>query len=264
MVPRFLTRSVVATAMLGGGLLIGVAFAPVGAQQTAPADGQVAVRSDGAVYLIANGQRRWVATVSITDEELNAYPEGEPIFGGLAPMGASSASAPPPASASAVPAASPSAGGGLPSAPWTTPPSTGGAQPTATTTTAGGGTGIPGTTGANLTPTAISTPTGAISQIDPQLPLEVDVDGPPKAEPGDRVTVNLKTNVGASCELVVRWPNGTEASQPSKTADSRGRCQYEIDVPTSATPGVGALKGTVREGGRVSTQEVELEVVPAA
>jgi hypothetical protein len=205
--------------------------------------------------LIANGQRRWVATVAITDAELDAYPEGEPIYGGLAPLGATAPSAPPPSSPSTVPSASPAAGGNIPTAPWATPPGT---------TTTAGGTGGAGIAAANLTPTAISTPTGAVSQIDPQLPLEVDVDGTPKAEPGDRVTVNVKTKVGASCELVVRWPDGTEASQPSKTADSRGRCQYEIDVPTNATAGTGTLKGTVREGGRVSQQEVELDVVPAS
>src|SRR5918998_3261933 len=75
-------------AFLVGGLMLGTALAPVGAQQIAPADGQVAVRSDGAVYLILNAQRRWVPTVQITDEELNAYPEGDPIYAGLSPMGA--------------------------------------------------------------------------------------------------------------------------------------------------------------------------------
>ncbi len=78
------TRSL---AFLVGGLMLGTALAPVGAQQIAPADGQLAVRSDGAVYLIYNAQRYWVPTVQITDEELNAYPEGEPIYAGLAPLG---------------------------------------------------------------------------------------------------------------------------------------------------------------------------------
>jgi len=63
--------------LLAAGLLVGSALAPVAAQQQqSGTDGQVAVRSDGAVYLIANGQRRWIATVQITDDELNAYPEG--------------------------------------------------------------------------------------------------------------------------------------------------------------------------------------------
>src|SRR6187402_1609715 len=97
MMPRFPKRSIGTQALLAGGLLIGVALAPVAAQQTSQIDGQVAVRSDGAIYLITNGQRRWVATVQITDDELNAYPEAEPIYTGLAPIGsqpAASASQP--------------------------------------------------------------------------------------------------------------------------------------------------------------------------
>jgi hypothetical protein len=73
-----------------GCLLIGLSLSPVGAQ-TGLVNGQVTVRSDGAVYLISNGMRRWVATVVITDEELNAYPEAEPIYAGLAPFGSASA-----------------------------------------------------------------------------------------------------------------------------------------------------------------------------
>ena len=102
MAPRFPQRSIGITALLAGGLLIAVALAPVAAQQTSGIDGQVAVRSDGAVYLITNGQRRWVATVAITDEELNAYPEGEPIYTGLAPMGSQPATGAQPPSTSPV------------------------------------------------------------------------------------------------------------------------------------------------------------------
>jgi hypothetical protein len=71
-------------------LLLGSALAPVSAQQQqSGVDGQVAVRSDGALYLIINGQRRWVATVVASDEEINAIPEGEPLYSGLAPVGSS-------------------------------------------------------------------------------------------------------------------------------------------------------------------------------
>jgi hypothetical protein len=73
-----------------GCLLIGLSLDPVGAQSLLT-NGAVTVRSDGAVYLISNGVRRWVATVVITDEELNAYPEAEPIYSGLAPFGSASA-----------------------------------------------------------------------------------------------------------------------------------------------------------------------------
>src|SRR5256885_3225098 len=99
---------VTARALFAGGLLLGAALVPVAAQQAGQTDGQVAVRSDGAVYLLTNGQRRWVATVQISDADLNAYPEGDPLYGGLVPLGSSStASAPSPA---ASPAASPATG----------------------------------------------------------------------------------------------------------------------------------------------------------
>lgn len=246
MAPRFPQRSIGITALLAGGLLIAVALAPVAAQQTSGIDGQVAVRSDGAVYLITNGQRRWVATVAITDEELNAYPEGEPIYTGLAPMGSQAAAGAPSPSSSPVTTVS--------SKPATTanivPPSSSPVSDPATTNTA-------------IVPEAVGTPTGAISEIDPSIPLEVDVDGTPKFEAGEAVTVNVKTKAGVTCELSVTWPNGTEVPQPSMVADSQGRCEYEIDVPTTASVGTAILKGVAREGGRVSRQTVEFEVIPS-
>ncbi len=243
-------------ALLVGGLMIGTALAPVGAQQLAPAEGQVAVRSDGAVYVILNGQRRWVATVQITDEELNAYPEGEPIYAGLAPAGSGSAAS---TSAAATPTTvravgSPVAGSSpTPLSSTTTSPSTGSATPTTAA-------GSASTTGAATGPTAVSTPTGAISEIDPLVPIEVDIDGTPRFEVGERIIVNVKTKNGAACELAVKWPNGTEVDQQATTPDSRGRCRYSIEIPSTMTVGTGVLKGITREGGRVSRQDVEFEI----
>ena len=91
---RFTRLPIASIAVVIGCLLIGLSLSPVGAQSQLT-NGSVAVRSDGAVYLIANGMRRWVATVVISDDELNAYPEAEPIFSGLAPFGSAAASAPP-------------------------------------------------------------------------------------------------------------------------------------------------------------------------
>ena len=91
-------------------LLIGSALAPVSAQQQqSGVDGQVALRSDGALYLITNGQRRWISTVAATDEEINALPEGEPIYAGLAPQGSSPVSVGPtkPSTSSATTAPKP-------------------------------------------------------------------------------------------------------------------------------------------------------------
>src|SRR5215212_5732852 len=99
--------------LMAAGLLIGTALSPVAAQsQQSSADGQVALRSDGALYLIQNGQRRWIATVPLADSDINAIPEGEPIMAGLAMVGSAEAQAQakpstsaPPAAAAAKPAA---------------------------------------------------------------------------------------------------------------------------------------------------------------
>ena len=88
---RFKRLPIVKVALVAGSLLIGLALAPVAAQQAGLSDGQVTIRSDGAVYLIVNGQRRWVATVNISDDDLNAYPEAEPIYTAMVPFGSSSA-----------------------------------------------------------------------------------------------------------------------------------------------------------------------------
>ena len=95
MASRFAKLPIIACACLIAGVVIGLVLAPASAQQMSPVDGQVAVRSDYAVYLIANGQRRWIATVLITDDEINAYPEAEPIFSGVQPLPQQVAAAPP-------------------------------------------------------------------------------------------------------------------------------------------------------------------------
>ena len=229
------TRSL---AFMVGGLMLGTALAPVGAQQIAPADGQVAVRSDGAVYLIVNAQRRWVPTVQITDDELNAYPEGEPIYAGLAPMGSQTGTT------TARPSASPSPAAG-------------------TTTTAAGTTAAPKpTTATTTTTTASTTVPDLTTDVNPDLPLEVDVEGEAKFEPGERMIVNVKTKTGAACELAVKWPDGKEENLESKTADSRGRCRYSFEIGNSAQTGYGVLKGSARDGGRVSRQDVDFQIVP--
>lgn len=229
MTPRFAKLPIIACACLIAGVVIGLLLAPVSAQQMAPIDGQVAVRSDYAVYLIANGQRRWIAPVIITDDEINAYPEAEPIFAGVAPLSAPPAPAPPPP----VPA-SPAAAPPPPVSAVAPPPSV---------------------------PAAFPTPNGATGQIDPLLPLEVDIDGQPIFEHGNEITVVMRTRSGASCELVVRWPDATETVQPPQAADPRGRCAYTFRVPSSVPNGLGLMKGNVREGGRASNQTVEFQIV---
>ncbi len=215
---RFSIRSL---AFLVGGLMVGTALAPVGAQQIAPADGQLAVRSDGAVYVIINAKRHWVPTVQITDAELNAYPEGEPIYGGLAPIGSQT---------------------GTTTTRVLTPP-------TASTTT-------------TTTATGTTSTTGLVSQVDPNLPIEVDIDGEEKLEPGERIIVDIRSNAGATCELIVKWADGKEENKGAMPIDSDGRCHYSIEIADNATVGIGVLQGTVREGGRMSRQDAEFEIIP--
>jgi hypothetical protein len=243
--------SVTSRAFLAGGLLIGGAIASVGAQALGPGSGQVVLRSDNAVYLIANGQRRWVATVAITDDELNAYPEAEPIYTGLTPLGSQPTTASAPAPTNPQAANPPTTSSGAATSPSTGTTASTGTSPSTGTTTS---TGTSASTG--------TTPTGATGQADPELPIEVDIAGTPKFEPNERIVLDVKTKTGAACELAVKWPNGTEVNQDKKTADSRGRCHYSIQISASATAGTGSLKGIVRDGGRESRQDVEFEIIP--
>src|SRR5688572_19930390 len=143
MASRIAKLPIIACACLIAGVVIGLVLAPASAQQMSPVDGQVAVRSDYAVYLIANGQRRWIATVLITDDEINAHPEAEPIFSGVTPLPPQVAAAPPaappsPAAAAAPPkpvappaapvpgaAAAPAVPGAAPPVPGAVPPAAG-------------------------------------------------------------------------------------------------------------------------------------------
>lgn len=115
---RITRLPIVQLALVAVSVLIGLALAPVAAQSTAGLDGQVVVRSDGAVYLIQGSQRRWVATVVISDDELNAYPEAEPIFTALAPFGGGASGA----TAAQKPAAGASPAAAAPAAPAASAP----------------------------------------------------------------------------------------------------------------------------------------------
>lgn len=111
---RITRLPMVQLALVAVSVLVGLALAPVAAQNAAGLEGQVVIRSDGAVYLIQGGQRRWVPTIVINDDELNAYPEAEPIFTALAPFGGgssggSTAAQKPAAAASPAAASAPAA-----------------------------------------------------------------------------------------------------------------------------------------------------------
>jgi hypothetical protein len=107
----------------------------------------------------------------------------------------------------------------------------------------------------------LETSNEAVGDVDPLLPIEVAIDGEAIFEHGNEITAVITTRAGASCELIVRWPDATEAPQPAQVADTRGRCTYTFQVPSSVPLGLGILKGSVREGGRVSNRSAEFQIV---
>jgi hypothetical protein len=219
-------------------LLIGSALAPVSAQsQQSGLDGQVALRSDGALYLISNGQRRWVATAAATDDEINMLPEGEPIFAGLSPAGTAVSSA-------------------------------GTSKPTAsssTKNTSTKNTSTKNTSGDDDDDDDDDDDSSSSSDDDEELsddiPVTVVIDGGERIKRGDSRAIEIQTRKDVTCELRVQVPNDDDIEEDSKNADSRGRCKYNVDIPGNTKEGSGKVIGTVREGGRVNRQEVDIRIV---
>jgi hypothetical protein len=210
-------------------LLIGSALAPASAQQQqSGVDGQVALRSDGALYLITSGQRRWISSVAATDEEINALQEGEPIYAGLAPQGSTQASAAP------------------------TKPSTGStASKTASKTTK------PSTSGDDD-----DDDDGDDAELSEDIPITVDVDGDVnKIKRDSTFAVEITTGRNAICDLRVQIPGDDDIVEDSKNPDSRGRCRYTVDVPSDAKSGSGKVIGSAREGGKMNRQEIPIRIV---
>src|SRR5919199_1529874 len=71
-------------------LMIGSAWPALG--QVVGAGGQLAVRSDGFIFWIQDGQRHVVYPAQLSDDQINALPEGAPLNASLVPP-------PPPAGA---------------------------------------------------------------------------------------------------------------------------------------------------------------------
>jgi hypothetical protein len=232
--------------LVAAGLLIGTALAPVAAQQQqSGVDGQVAVRSDGAVYLISGGVRRWIAAVPISDDDLNAYPEGDPIYVGLGPPGAAGST-----TASAPSSSSSSSSSAKPPTP--TPASS--PQPSASS---GSSSSSSSSSSASAKPT--STPDSGVST---DIPIEVDVvdSSNNTFQEGDKISIDLKTTKDNVCELSVKWPDDTEDNEDSKTADSRGRCRFNVDVPDNMKEGAGKIKGWARTGGQYNRMDVDIQI----
>jgi hypothetical protein len=213
-------------------LFLGSALAPAAAQQQqSGVDGQVAVRSsDGALYLIINGQRRWVATVVASDAEINALPEGEPVYSGLAPIGSNTVSAAKPSTESASSAK-----------PTTSKPTT--SKPTSSTSSK-----------------PSSSSDNGDEALSSDIPIEISFEGSRTFEPGDSRVIEIRTRKDVTCELWVELPGDDDIREDSKSADSRGRCRYTIEIPDDADEGDGTLIGTVREGGKVNRQEIKIKI----
>jgi hypothetical protein len=231
--------------LIAAGLLVGTALSPVAAQQSG-VDGQVALRSDGALYLIQNGQRRWISTATLADSDINAIPEGDPIMTGLALAGSADAQAKPSAAPPAS-SASPATG----AAPAAAAAPAAGAAPTAKPTAASSSSG----------PTATKPSEESGETLSADLPIEVDLDGEDRIDQGDERKVEIKTKKDFTCELLLRLPDGTDKTEDSKNADSSGHCRYTIEVPDNAKEGGGWLVGTVRDGGKVNRQEIAVTII---
>jgi hypothetical protein len=240
------------------GLLFGSALAPVAAQQQRSGiDGQVALRSDGALYVIANGQRRWVATVVLSDDDINAYPEGDPIMVGLAPAGSSPTSS----ASSGSSGSSNTANRGSSNS---SSSNTSSSNSTPSTTSTPGTTGTPSTSSGSSSKNSKSSSdqqsSSSKDELSADIPIEVDIDGEAKFTPGQTFHVDIKTKKDATCEMTIKLPKGKEASEDSRDADTSGKCRFNIDVPSDTVEGDGTLVGTVRMGGKMNRQEVPFSV----
>jgi len=213
-------------ALLACGFLVGSLLGPAAAQQLAPSDGQVALRSDGAIYLITNGQRRWVPTIAISDDDLNAIPEGDPVYAALMPADA----------VTPVPAAN---------APGGTPEST---RERATRTPTP-------VVDATATPTATST-SGSSSSGD----VSVSIDSIDSVKRGNSVTLTAHTNKNATCELRVRYADGSEDKPGKIDADSKGKCEWTFTVPSDAKNGTATATVKAKDGSRSGEASRDFDV----
>jgi hypothetical protein len=219
-------------------LLLGSALAPAAAQQTqSGVDGQVALRSDGALFLILNGQRRWISTVVATDAEINAIPEGDPVLTGLAPAGSAQAAA---------------------------KPSSGATQGSGSGSSGSGSSGTQAS--AKPTPKPTSAPSNNDNdddggELSSDIPVSIDLDGDTRIKRGNEREVTVNTRKDATCELKVRLPDDDdEIEEDSKNADSRGRCRYTIEIPEDAKDGDATIVATVREGGKMNRAELGIRI----
>ncbi len=202
-------------ALLAAGILLGVLLAPVAAQQTSGRDGQIAVRSDGAVYLLMNAQRRWVATVIITDDELNAIPEAEPIYAGVVP-----------ADGSFTPRAS---------------------SPSSPTSSDDKKTPTPTRTGSSSSSSSGSSPSGDVAIDKIQFDKEVK-------QGGLWTVLAIVGQKGrGNCELEITWADEEELDE-TKSPNNNAECEFNVDVPKTVKTGDARFTLTYRDGDKKSEE----------
>jgi hypothetical protein len=216
---KFRARTV---ALLAAGMLLGMLLAPVAAQQTPGRSGQIAVRSDGAVYLVMNDQRRWVSTVIISDDELNAIPEAEPIYAGLVPGDsglAPRASSPSSSSSSSDDRRTP------------TPTRTGSSSSSSSSGSSSGGVAID------------------------QIQYDKDV-----RAGGLWTVVAIVSQRGAgNCELEIRWADDEEAEE-AKVPNNDFECEFNVDVPSNVELGDARFTLTYRDGDKKAEERGTFKV----
>lgn len=222
------------------GLVTGLVV-PVGAQTLTsdPAENQLVIRSDGFIFLVRGGLRHLVSPIALTDEEINAFPEGEPYLAGLVPVEAMSAA---PAGSFTSPVGSPGA--------TTTrlPTSTSGTR-TGTATTSGAGTAASDSV-TQTDPTAIPF-TGEVALTFEDLPETI--------EQGEKLKVFVVTNDGARCEGYIQLRDGTRRDFSPRDAKV-GRCELEWTLPANAAEGDATVYAKVSIGDKSKDLSQKLRV----
>jgi hypothetical protein len=205
-------------------------LAPVAAQQTTSRDGQVALRSDGAVYLLLNGQRRWVAPLFITDEQLNALREGEPIYAGLVP-----------ADSGFAPQAS---------TPSSSQQSREQAQSNATRT--------PTPTRSSSSQSSSSGNDNGSSSDDVAIE-EITYDEDVRQGDDWRLEATVSQQRRGRCELEVEWPD-QETDEDDKAPDADGICVFTVEAPSNVKTGTAKWTLVFRDGDKRDEDNGEFKV----
>jgi hypothetical protein len=211
------------------GLVTGLVV-PVGAQTlpSDPTENQLVIRSDGFIFLVRGGLRHLVSPIALTDEEINAFPEGEPYVAGLVPVEAMSAA---PAGSFTSPAGSPAA------------------SPATRAPTSTSGTGA----AAAVAPDPTRIPfTGELT-----LTFE---DVPDTIKQGEKLKVQVVTADGARCEGYIRLRDGTRRDFLPRDTKA-GRCELEWTLPADAREGEGLVfaKVTYEDKSKENSKTFEVE-----